>query len=194
MRKIIASMNITLDGFIAGSNGELDWHFTNWSIDMSDALTEQLSKADTILLGANTYRVMAGYWPSANVNLCFPRVDMAYAEMMNSYRKVVCSKTVNSLHWNNSIQIKDNTLKAITQLKQQPGKEIMIYGSGKLVSSLLQNNLIDQCMLWVHPVILGNGRPLFGTIKKHIKTRLAGVRSFNSGVVIIQYDIDHSRG
>lgn len=94
MRKLIVSMNITLDGFMAGPAGELDWHFRFWNEEMADYGVMQLMQADTILLGRKTYNVMAGYWPLVSCNPCFPRSDIAFADMMNNYQKIVCSSTL----------------------------------------------------------------------------------------------------
>src|SRR4051812_6568335 len=184
MRKVVLSMNITLDGFIAGPNCELDWHFERWGADMALSLCEQLSKADTIILGRVTYNAMAKYWPSRAADMSFPREDLAFAEMMNRYEKVVFSRSMDTPVWNNSRFVKGNTGKEILQLKQQAGKDIIIYGSGKLVSSLMQLNLIDEYLLWVHPVILGKGKPLF---KDKINMKLMNLKTFDSGVVILSY-------
>ena len=102
MRKLIVSMNITLDGFMAGPAGELDWHFLKWTEEMAEWLGIQLSMADTILLGRNTYDAMACYWPQQDNNLAIARDDIAFASMMNSYTKIVFSKTLKKLHWQNT--------------------------------------------------------------------------------------------
>ncbi|MVT40718.1 dihydrofolate reductase [Chitinophaga oryziterrae] len=187
MRKVVLSMNVTLDGFIAGPNCELDWHFERWGADMAHSLCEQLSRADTIILGRVTYSAMAGYWPNRAADMSFPREDLAFAEMMNRYEKVVFSRSMDTPVWNNSRFVKGNTGKEILQLKQQTGKDIIIYGSGKLVNSLMQLNLIDEYLLWVHPVILGKGKPLF---KDRINMKLMKLKTFDSGVVILYYKAD----
>ena len=99
MRKVIVSMNVTLDGFMAGPNCELDWHFSFWNEEMAEYASEQLSHADTILLGRITYKAMAKYWPSMAMDLSYPREDIAFAGMMNSYKKIVFSNTLNEVHW-----------------------------------------------------------------------------------------------
>src|SRR3546814_4052543 len=93
MRKIVASVNVTIDGLMAGPNNELDWHFRHWTSEMAEATGRELAKADTILLGRVTYEAMASYWSSTVFDLSIPRDDMAIAEMMNRYKKVVFSRT-----------------------------------------------------------------------------------------------------
>ena len=150
-------MNVTLDGFMSGVNCELDWHFKSWTIEMAECLCEELSKADTILLGRITYNAMATYWPAKATDCSFPREDIAFADMMNTYNKIIFSRTLKKVKWNNSRLAKKNIAKEIFQLKQQPGRNIIVYGSGQLVSSLMQLNLVDEYQLWIHPVLLREG-------------------------------------
>jgi dihydrofolate reductase len=182
-------MNITLDGYMSGPNCELDWHFNSWTPDMVISLCEQLDKADTILLGRVTYNAMANYWPDKVNDFSFPREDIAFAEMMNNYAKVVFSKTLEELSWNNSRLAKGNTRQEIVKLKQQPGKDMIIYGSGKLVSSLHQWGLIDEYILWVHPVVLGKGKPFFKNLQESVTMKLINTKKFSSGVVVLSYEM-----
>ena len=188
MRKIIVSLNITLDGFMSGPNCELDWHFQSWTEEMAESLCEQLSKADTILLGRVTYDAMAKYWPSQSSNPSYPRMDIAFAEMMNNYPKIVFSKTLTATEWNNSRSVKGNILTEITKLKQMPGNDMIIYGSGKIVSFLSRVNLIDEYVLWIHPVVLGKGRPLF-KLSGQLRLELIKTKTFRTGVVVVCYKV-----
>lgn len=187
MRKIIVSMNVTLDGFMAGENCELDWHFYYWNEEMAEAASEQLSRADTILLGRVTYNAMAKYWPSKTNDLSFPREDMAFAEMMNSYNKIVFSNTLTVPEWHNSRLVKHNIRNEIIKLKQNPGRDIIIYGSGLLISALIQWGLIDEYALWIHPVVLGKGKSLFRGLQDKLMLELVKTKKFSSGVVIFYY-------
>lgn len=191
MRKLIVSMNVTLDGFMSGPNCELDWHFQCWTNEMAYALCEQLSNADTILLGRVTYNAMAAYWPSKAKDLSFPREDIAFADMMNNYTKLVFSKTLTNPHWNNSKLIKGNIAGQTIQLKQQSGKNIIVYGSGRVVSALMQCGLIDEYHIWVHPVLLGKGKPLFTGIRDKLTMKLFKSKTFSSGVVLLNYGSDN---
>jgi dihydrofolate reductase len=184
MRRIIVSMNVTLDGFMAAPDGGLDWHLQNWTSDMGQLSAEQLSEVDTILLGRNTYSAMAGYWPAVGTNLRTARDDIAYADMMNNYRKIVCSTTLKTLTWNNSQVIKNNIRREILKLKQQPGKDIIVYGSNKLVQYLIKFNLIDEYLLWVYPVSLGSGIALFNNKQSY---KLLHSQALSSGVIILTY-------
>lgn len=192
MRKVIVSMNLTLDGFMAGPDCELDWHFKSWSPDMAESLCEELSKADTILLGRITYKAMAKYWPSKAIDLSLAKEDIAFAEMMNNYSKVVFSKKqpgpdLVAIGWNNSKFVNGNTRLEILKLKQEPGKNIIIYGSGILVSTLMQMGLIDEYVLWIHPVVLGEGKPLFNSLHDMITLKLLKTKRFCSGVIVLYY-------
>lgn len=182
-------MNITLDGFVSGSDSELDWHFQSWNKEMAESLTQQLNSADTILLGRVTYKAMAGYWPKSTTDPCFPREDVAFADMMNGYSKIVFSKTLKTTDWNNSRVIKGNIEYEIAQLKHQQGKDIITYGSNQLVSALVEYDLIDEYQVWIHPVVLGSGKPLFRNLHEKLDMKLLKIKTFKSGVVMLNYGI-----
>jgi dihydrofolate reductase len=189
MRKVIASINVTLDSYMSGPNCELDWHFERWGPDLAQSFCEQLSNADTILLGRITYCAMAMYWPKKSQDLSFPREDIAFADMMNNYTKVVFTNTLKNSVWDNSKLLKGNLKKEMLNLKKQPGKDIIIYGSGKLISCLNELGLIDQYTLWVHPVILGRGKPLFRYLSENLDMKLVKTNTFHSGVVMLDYQL-----
>jgi len=191
MRKLIVSMNTTLDGFLSGPDCELDWHFKCWTEEMAEAACEQLSKADTILLGRVTYCAMARYWPSKAADLSFAREDIAFADMMNTYTKIVFSKTLPFPEWNNSRLVRGHLAKEIACLKQQRGRDIITYGSGSLVTALMQLDLIDEYQIWVHPVLLGKGRPFF-SLQDTLSMRLFDTKTFRSGVVLLWYKPLHA--
>ncbi len=183
-------MNVTLDGFMSGPDCELDWHFEAWSADMARELSAQLQATDTILLGRITYQAMAHYWPSRSQDLSFPREDLAFAEMMNKHRKIVFSKTLDEASWNNTIVCRGSVIAKIRELKQQPGRDIIVYGSGQLVNKLMADNLIDVYTLWLHPVAIGKGKPLFKKLRRRISVSAQSVTQFSSGVLALSY---HSR-
>ncbi|TXJ23155.1 MAG: dihydrofolate reductase [Chitinophagaceae bacterium] len=187
MRKLILSMNITLDGFIAGPHCELDWHFSYWNNEMSRYASEQLALTDTILLGRVTYNAMAKYWPSVAMDRSFPREDVAFADMMNTHAKIVFSGTLKNTNWYNSTLIAESAGQEVIRLKQMPGKDMIIYGSSKLAQSLIRAGLIDEYILWTYPVILGEGKPLFHQLRDRSLLRLVGTKIFSSGVVVVDY-------
>jgi dihydrofolate reductase len=186
MRRIIASINISIDGFIAGEDGALDWQFDYWTSDMTRLLAEQLSAADTILLGRKTYDVMAAHWPLLNSGLALQRDDIAFAMLMNNHQKIVCSNNLKTAHWNNTHVYNGDIDSQISQLKTQQGKDIIIYGSCTLIRHLAQKKLIDVYRLWVYPVALGRGIPLFNG---QLPMTLSGSQQFMSGVTALNYQL-----
>jgi dihydrofolate reductase len=186
MRKIILSNMVALDGFFAGPNGELDWHvvddeYNEYAIDL-------LSKVDTILFGRVTYQLMADYWPAVAMNPSTSKNDLEIADKMNNLPKIVFSKTLHKVEWNNSRLVKENIPEEISKMKQQAGKDMVILGSGSIVSSLMQLGLIDEYRIIVNPVVLGNGKPLFKDINDKLNLKLLNVRVFDSGNVILFYE------
>lgn len=182
-------MNLSLDGYLSGLNGELDWHVEYWNEEMSEKLLQQLDKADTILLGRLTYEAMAEYWQIKPLEKDFPRQDLAIADLMNGHVKVVFSKTRSGPGWNNSIFTIKAPEEVIKSLRQQKGKDIILYGSASIASSVIRCNLADEYRLWIHPVILGNGNPLFRNLRNRIKLKLTDAIEFESGVVVCSYKV-----
>ena len=187
MRKIVLSINITEDGFIAGPVGELDWHLPFWDLKMCEALCRLLTTADTILLGRKTYSALASYWTSIAINLTMAREDIVLAEMMNRLSKVVVSKTLESLPWINSSLIKENILTEIENLKHMQGKDIVVFGSCMLTTYLIKHNLIDEYNLWIHPITIKKGMRI-SKLPDH-RTNSTPILSerFTTGVVKMSY-------
>ena len=186
MRKLIVSMNVTLDGFMSGPDCGLEWHFESWNSQMATSFCRQLAEADTILLGRVTYTAMAAYWNAKALSISCSREDIVFTEMMNRYAKVVVSHTLATAKWNNSIVINGNLAEEIRHLKQQTGKDIIVYGSGKLLSHLVRLNLVDEYRLWIHPVAIRNGKSLFSNLQIQ-SLELMTTETFDSGVVILYY-------
>lgn len=192
MRKVIVSMNITLDGYMAGPNGELDWHFECWDAQMGQRLAAELSQADTILLGRITYQAMADFWPSKTCNPICSREEYAYAVMMNHHQKVVFSRRLNKAEWNNTIILKDEIEEGMKMLREPSGlqnKNIIVYGSGRLVSALIKLEMIDEYQLYIHPVLIGEGKPFFGKYFDQQDLQLLSTTTFPSGVVLLHYQV-----
>lgn len=192
MRKVIVSMNITLDGYMAGPNGELDWHFECWDPNMGERLAKELSKADTILLGRVTYLAMANFWPEKTSNPLCPREEYAYAVMMNHHRKAVFSRRLEKAQWSNTEILKDDIEEGMEKLRietEGQHKNIMIYGSGRLVTALIKLDMIDEYQLWVHPVLIGKGKPFFGKYFDQQDLQLLTTTTFPSGVVLLHYQV-----
>lgn len=187
MRKIMASVNLTLNGYMAGIDGELNWHFPYWDEAMSAYSYEQLRVADTLLLGRRTYELMADYWPHAATRPSPSEADMVLADNMNSYRKIVFSGSLAHARWQNTIIVNKITRQYFHTLKQQAGKNMLILGSGSIIHKLTQLGLIDEYCLWIHPVILPAGVPLFKKIKIPPHLQLLTTREFSTGVVVLNY-------
>lgn len=189
MRKVIVSMNITMDGFMAARDTGLEWHFRYWNDEMAEESARQLSMADTIVLGRKTYEAMAAYWPLQVASTALPRQDIAFAEMMNNHRKIVFSTRLKHLCWNNSLLISSEPGKEIGCLKKNDGADILVYGSGSIVFSLMRSRLIDEYRIWVHPVVLGAGRPFFIDLMNKEPLTLLKQKKFASGVVLYFYRV-----
>ena len=179
MRKVIASLNITLDGFISGPENDLNWHFPMWNNDMSTHAKLQLVTASTIILGRVTYETMAAYWPTAPAS--------EFSTMMNNYEKVVFSNSLKRTMWKNARVADGNIQLAVSKLKQESGDNIIIYGSGSLMQDFIRYGLIDEFRLWVHPIIIGKGVPLFQDPAYRTRLNLLRTKVFSSGVIILYY-------
>jgi dihydrofolate reductase len=154
---------------------------------MAECLYLELDQADTIIFGRKTYEAMARHWPAKAMDPYCPREDIVFTDMMNNYSKIVFSKTLTSANWNNSRLADGNVENEIGVLKNMPGKNMMIYGSGKLVSSLIETGLVDEYQLWIHPVLIGKGKSFFGILGKRLNLELFKIRQFDSGVVLMYY-------
>ena len=181
MRKIIVTTWITLDGFLADPNGELNWVIVDETMGKYE--NDLLSSADTLILGRVTYQSFAGAWPYVPENPSASEGEKEYARKLNSMRKIVFSKSLEKVEWNNSHLMKEVLPEEIAKLKQEPGKDMVIYGSASIVQTFTNLGLIDEYQLLVHPVVLGSGKPLFGGIAKPAHLRLLQTKSFPSGVI-----------
>ncbi len=180
MRRVIASMYLTLDGVMESPD---KWSFQFWSEESAKFKLDELFSSDALLLGRVTYQGFAAAWPSMTD-------EAGFANRMNSLPKYVVSTTLEEpLEWNNSRLIRENILEEVQKLKQQPGQDVLIYGSGELVRTLMQHDLIDEYRLMVFPIVIGSGEQLFqgGSGTKTLK--LKDVKSFSSGVVVLTYQV-----
>ena len=176
MRKVVVSEFVSLDGVIE----EPSWTFQFSSEEQQKFKFDELFASDALLLGRVTYEGFAAAWPSATD-------EEGFADRMNGLPKYVVSTTLEEpLEWNNSRLIEGDVAEEVSRLKQQPGHDILIYGSGELLHTLMQHDLIDEYRLMVYPVVLGSGKRLF---RDGINTtlRLVETRTFSSGVVVLSY-------
>ena len=182
MRKVIVANLVSLDGFFAGPNGEIDWH--NVDEEFNEYAIDLLSSVDALLFGRVTYELMASYWPTPAAT----ENDPIVAGKMNSLPKVVFSRTLEKVEWKNTRLVKGNLAEEISKMKQQPGKDIVIFGSGSIVSALTQLGLIDEYRIMVNPVVLGNGKPLFKGMNDRLNLKLLRTKMFRSGNVMLCYE------
>jgi dihydrofolate reductase len=181
MRKVILFNLVSLDGFFAGPDGDLDWHVVDE--EFNEFAEEQLKSMDSILFGRVTFQMMAGYWPTPGATTNDPSI----AGLMNSVSKIVFSRTLEKADWQNTRLVKEDAAEEVSKLKQQPGKDLVIFGSADLASSLTKLGLIDEYRVLVNPVILGDGKPLFKGVSDRIKLKLVKSRTFGSGKVLLYY-------
>jgi dihydrofolate reductase len=188
MRNIISFMHISLDGFVAGPKGEMDWIKVDEEI--FDYVGQRIGEGDTALYGRVTYQMMEGYWPTAGDDPAASKHNIEHSKWYNKAHKVVLSKTMKDAGLTNTTIISDNLSDRINEIKQQAGKEILLFGSPTATHALIQQNLIDGYWLFVNPIILGRGIPLFVDIKEKTKLKLLSTRQFTSGVTELNYTVD----
>ena len=181
MRKVILANLVSVDGYFEGPNKELDWF--NVDSEFLEQAEETLNFADILLFGRITYEHMASYWPTAEAI----KNDPIIAKKMNSLSKIVFSKTLEKAKWENTKLVKENIIGEILILKQQPGKDIVIFGSSDLSVYLMQADLIDEFRIFINPVALGGGNTLFKSINKRYNLKLLNVKTFKSGNVLLCY-------
>jgi dihydrofolate reductase len=172
---------ITLNGYYAGPQGDIRWH--RHGAEENEYAAEGLGTGNTLLFGRVTYELMAGYWPTPMAAANDPTV----AKGMNSADKLVFSRTLKTAGWNNTRLMKDNIVDEIRKLKQSPGKDMTILGSGSIVTQFAQEGLIDEYQIMVDPVVLGNGTSLFKNLRGKLDLRLTGTKAFKSGTVLLSY-------
>ena len=186
MRNLIFFMHTSLDGFVAGLNGEMNWIKVDDA--MFDFVATMTDKADTALYGRVTYEMMQSYWPTAGDKPNATKHDKEHSNWYNNVSKVVLSKTIQETGLHNTKVISDHLSDNINKLKQQNGKNILIFGSPGASQSLLNEGLIDEFWLFVNPIILGQGMPLFKGITGMVKLKLVESKTFAGGVIALHYE------
>ncbi len=176
MRKIVAGLFITLDGVVEAPD---QWNMAYFNDEMGAAIGGMMAAGDTMLLGRRTYEEFAAFWPQQSSE------DEMTAQM-NATPKLVVSTTLDEATWENSTLIKDDVIGTLTRMKEQPGKDINITGSGTLVLSLLRAGILDELVLMVHPIALGHGKRLFPE-GEQLPLTLTNSQTFSTGVVALTY-------
>jgi len=186
MGKLIAFNFITMNGYFKGPNEDISWH--RHGEEENEYANEGLQSGSTLLFGRVTYEMMASFWPTPMAMESAP----ATAEGMNKAEKIVFSRTLKKADpivagWNNTRIVKDNMLEEVNKLKQVPGKDMTLLGSGSIITQLAEQGLIDEYLVMVDPVALGDGTPILKGIRQKLDLQLINTRTFKSGVVLLCY-------
>ena len=180
MRKLIFFMATSLDGYYEGPGHSIDWH--NVDEEVKEFANAQLDSVDVILFGRVSYEMMANYWPTEMAL----KNDPVTAAAMNSKAKLVFSRTLSNVTWQNTQLVKDNIEQEVIKLKAQPGRDLII-GSSDLSVSLMAHGLIDEFRIMLNPVALGEGKSLFKGLQKRLNLELFNTRTFKSGNILLYY-------
>ncbi len=173
---------VTLNGYYKGTNEDISWHRHGGE---EKTYSEEGAKSESILLfGRITYQMMAGYWPTALA----AKNDPVVANGMNKSEKIVFSRTLKKVDWNNTRIVSENLVDEVKKLKRKRGKDLTILGSGSIVTQLAEAGLVDEYALMLDPVALGAGTPLFTGLKRKLNLKLTSTRPFKSGVVLLTYE------
>ena len=180
-RRIILDLAVTLDGFIEGQKGEVDWCI----MDSDMGFTNFLNQIDTIIYGRKSYDLWGQYTPETEDS----DTEKEIWKLVHSKEKYVFSRTQKRTN-NEAIFINDNILEEVKKLKNKPGKDIWLYGGASLITTFINIGLVDEFRLSVHPVILGNGKPLFIDLDQRLNLKLVNTRTFSSGVIQLCYHLN----
>lgn len=181
MRKVILFNLMSLDGFFEGPKRNIEWH--NVDDEFNDFAIEQVSSADGLIFGRVTYELMASYWPTDEAI----RSDPIIAEWMNKLPKYVFSHTLERTDWTNTTLVNGDAAVELRKIKSQPGRDLFVFGSADLSTTLIQNNLIDEYRVLVNPILLGQGMPLFHGLRESVKLQHVSTRTFKNGNVLLTY-------
>jgi dihydrofolate reductase len=183
MRRIIRMMSVSLDGFIEGPDRELDWHMVD--DELHTHFNEELSAMGAFLYGRVNYEMMAGFWPTADADPASTGPMVEFARIWRDMPKIVYSRTLEQADWNTTV-VRDVVPEEVRELKAQPSGDLAL-GGADLPATFMRYDLIDEYRLYVHPVVIGRGKPLFPPSDTKIDLKLAETRTFGSGVVLLRY-------
>ena len=184
MRKVVLMLSVSLDGFIEGPNREIDWHLVD--DELHSHFNEVLEGMGGFLEGRVTYELMAGFWPTADQDPSSTRPMVEFARIWRDMPKIVYSKTLDKADWHTTI-VRDVVPEEVMELKAQPGGDLAL-GGADLASEFLRHDLIDEFRIYVHPVVIGRGKPLFTPSDTRLELKLAETRAFGNGVALLRYE------
>ena len=179
MRKLKLQVQMSIDGYIAGFNGEMDWIQWDWDEELKKYVTEISKPVDCIILGRKLAQGFIPHWAS--------NPELEGADKINNTKKVVFTKTLEKCDWENTTLAKGDLVEEIRALKNQNGKDIIVYGGATFVSSLIKHRLIDEFHLFVNPTAIGNGMSIFKDINSKQNLKLVKSISFSCGIVVLIY-------
>jgi dihydrofolate reductase len=181
MRKLSAFVFVTLNGFYKGPDQDISWN--THAEEEKDFSVDALKSENTLLFGRVTYELMTRYWPTPMAM----ENDPIMAAGMNKAEKIVFSRTLKKADWNNTRLVIGDMEQEVRKLKQQPGKNLTVLGSGSIVTQLADQSLIDEYQIMLNPIALGNGTPLFLGLKQKLNLKLVNSKVFNNGIVLLTY-------
>lgn len=186
MRKLIADTIISLDGYFTSPKNEIDWFVGEFDSEEWPWSRDINRRVDAMLYGRVTYEEFSQFWPTPDAKQS--GIDPTLIEQLNSLPKIVFSKSLTETPWKPAILVKEDPGTAVPRLKREPGKDMVIVGSGTLVAALLRGGLIDEYYIRVRPIILGAGRPIFSDPESRHLLKLVSTKTFKSGVVGLHYE------
>jgi dihydrofolate reductase len=187
MRKLVSFMHISLDGFVGGPNGEMDW--IKIDADIFDYAGQTTHESDLALYGRKTYEMMEAYWPTAADGPNPSKHAIEHSAWYNKVPKIVISNTLVGKSLKNVTVLNKNFAQEINALKKEKGQNIVIFGSPGATHALMQDNLVDDYWLFVNPVILGKGIQIFENFKNRVNLKLVESHAFKSGVIGLHYEV-----
>lgn len=185
MRKLVLQMQVSADGYVAGLNGELDWMTWNWDDELKNVVSTITANIDCIILGRKLAQGFIPHWAARCENPENP--DYSFARIMHDTPKIVFSRTIEHSDWDNTTIEQGDLAEVVSRMKQQDGKDIMVYGGSGFVSALVKEGLIDEYNLFVNPAAIGNGMQIFNTLDQKLPLKLVKATQFDCGIAQLQY-------
>ena len=189
MRKLIWLMHTTLDGFVSGPNGELDWAGAAMDDELWEDVNELMDTVDGTLFGRRTYQGFESYWPAVGKNPASAKNELHFSHWIEETPKTVASRTLKKLEWKNSVLMSADVAEGISRMKGQAGRDVLMFGCPGLATYLWKAGLIDELRIDVHPLMLGAGRALSADGVVQRKLELTKAKTFGSGVVGLRYNL-----
>jgi dihydrofolate reductase len=185
MRKLGVFNHISLDGYFVDKNSQMQWAKVHQDAEWNSFVEENASGGGVLVFGRVTYDMMASFWPTPTATQMMPVV----AERMNNLPKIVFSRTLDNATWNNTRLIKGDLVSEVRKLKEEPGNDMVIMGSGRIIAQLAPARLIDSYQLVVNPIVLGAGRTMFEGVPDKLSLQLKSSRAFGNGNVVLTYEV-----